>query len=591
MVTDAPEPRWSPRRILLLAALVVLPVVAFAPGLTSPLTHFDDPLYLERPELSMPGWSGLSVLWSGASAWKGEFVEFFPLRDTVYWLIFQQWQHWPLPYHLASLFFHVLATLLVFRLVEKIGQPFRVAATSALLFAVHPIHIESVVWVAGLKDPQYTCFMLGSLVMYCDYRERQTARSYALALGLLVCALLVKSMALSTPLIMLAMERWVGRPTPWKTIGQRLIGPVLVCATFLGQFVALGRLNDVRSTLHQDSWVAHVVLAAWAQVAYVRQAFFPSSFRLIYCFSPVESLADLRLLAGVGLLAVVGIAVYGWRRHSLRLFCLAFYFACLLPVSNLLPFSAVMADRYLYAASIATCLLVAVLLEPARRRLKNTILVLVIATFTLTTAFRSAVWQDEELLWQESDEDPVCLEDPEFPASFTHFLRYSTAKDDTTRLLALKRLLATRGVEGSGLRCDALLNGAQLGVAVGDHPLAQQWARLAVGSCASHRLLPQTVMLVALHRDLGVAEYAAEKWYRLEPRPESGLFRMLTRLEITNEVAHQLEILRIVRAAPQLTCPILEKWSEDVSAGLRSAVADALSVCRSESAPGAVDDP
>jgi|GEM_PF-1440278 len=573
------------RRALLLFALAILPVLAFGPGLTSPLTHFDDPLYLERAEYSRPGLSGLDALWQGTRAWSGTFVEYFPLRDSVYWTIFQVFQLQPLPYHLASLFFHIATTFLVFAFVRKIEQPRWVSAGAALLFAVHPIHIESVVWVAGLKDPMYTCLLLGCLWLYCHYRQRPSAAIYALSLLLMVAALLVKSMALSAPLILVAIERCVGRTTPWKTIAARLAGPGLICVLFLGQFVALGRINDVRSTLHQDSAMAHVVLSAWAQVAYVRQVVFPSSFRLIYCFAPVESLADGRLLAAVALLVAVVAALWVWRRRPERQLALAFYFACLLPVSNLLPFSAVMADRYLYAASIGACLLIAQLLAAARERLRNTVLALVVLTFTATTALRSAVWQDEEMLWEEADEDPVCMQDPEFPAAFVHFLRYATAADDETRLSALTRLLDSRAAAGSGLRCDAWLNGAQLLSARGDHARAGEWTQQATASCASHRLLPQTVMLVTLHRDLTVAEYAAAKWYRLDPRPESGLFRMLTQLEsagITGsaeDASRQAGILAVVKSAPHLTCPLLTKWAGEVGAALKAAVSESIDAC------------
>lgn len=578
----AERPPQQLSRVLAQGVAVLAALVSLAPGLTSPLTHYDDPLYLDRIEVTKPGADGWGLLLRGDSAWSGEFVEFFPLRDSIYRLIFQQWHKAPLPYHLASLFFHLVATLLVFRFVEKLQQRLWVTAAATLLFAVHPIHIESVVWVAGLKDPLYTCFLLGSLIAYCEYRARQTPGRYALAVAMLVCGLWVKAMALSIPLLMLALERLAGPPSSWKTIFKRLAGPAVICALFLVQFVLLGRINHVRTTLHQGTWVGHIVLTAWAQVVYFRQTFFPASFRLIYCFAPVDSYADWRLLAAGGLAGAVVAAVVFWRRQPMRLLCLAIHFACLLPVSNLLPFSAVLADRYLYAASIGSCLLIALLLDGARPRLKNTVLALTVVGLASTTALRSSIWQDEESLWAEADEDPICLRDPEFPAADTHFLRYLAAKDINVRIAALKRLLTHTGPDNDsfGLRCEALLMGAPLLEELGDHDEAERWARLGWKHCRGHSAAPRAVLMVAMHHDLKAAIGAADRWYRMAPLPEMNLFRWLTRLEVADEPATREEIAKIVLTTPD-TCPILLQWYTEVGPALREAVAPGVQTCQS----------
>ncbi len=583
MPTESVPGSTGPRqRLLLYLALVVLPVLSYAPGLTSPRTYYDDPLYMDRIEYTMPGLDGLWSLWAGTRAWHGNFLEYFPLRDTVYWLIFQGWEKVTLPYHLASLLFHIVATVLVFKLVETVARSFWVGGAAGLLFAVHPIHIESVVWIAGLKDPMYTAFMLGSLLMYCHYLDHRKPGHYAGSLLLLVGALLCKSMAISTPLIMLAMERGSNRPSPWKWTIARLVGPGLISALFLGQFLLIGKLNFISSVPHQTTWVAHWVLTSWAQVAYVRQAIFPASFRLIYCFTPAESLSDPRFIAGVAMLAGVAALAWFWRRHPLRLFCLATYFACLLPVANLLPFPAVMADRYLYAASVGVCFLFALLLDAARPRLKNTVVALAVVALALTTASRSYVWQDEEGLWAEADEDPACLTDPEFPAAQAHFLRYFTVKDPQTKLAALDRLLLTKGPTGDshGLQCEGLLTGARLLKAAGRHDEAERRAQLAVKPCIRHPKLWETVLTVTLHRNPAVAEVAARKWSRLEPSPQTNLLRVLTRLEVKDDPALRDEAAAIVAKSPELTCQTLHDWSLGLDPKLMEAVAAAQAACR-----------
>lgn len=578
-MSEQTESPGTAQRALLQVALVLLPVLAFAPGLTSPLTHYDDPLYLDRPELTVPGFSGLAALWTGEAQLAKRFLEFFPIRDSVYWFIFQQWGKAPLPYHLVSLALHVLATLLTFRFVSRLGQSRWVAAAVGMLFAVHPIHIESVTWAAGMKDPLYTCFLLGSVLAYLRFRERRRGVDFAVFLGLLVGGLWVKSMMLSTLPIVLAIERLVGEPTPWKIIVRRLLAPGLICALFLAQFVALARYVGVNTQLHQGNLLAHAVLVGWAQVLYLRQLFFPASFRLIYCFAPVDSWLDARLFAGLGLLVAVTLCVRWWRQQPLRLFCLALYFACLLPVANLLPFPAVMADRYLYAASIGALLLVAMLLEPVRARVRNLVLGATVIGLLFTTALRTSVWQDEELLWQDADEDPLCMADPDFPASDTHYLRFLTAHDDETRLAALKRVIE-RGRIGIVVRCEALVNGAPLLEASGDHATAVAWMRMAIAECQAVRphQLSRAVLLVSMHRDLPLAAEAAERWYRLTPSPSTNLFRLLTQLELRGPPASE-ELVPLVQGAPAETCGLLSEWANEVNEPLRASVADALRAC------------
>ena len=165
----------EPRRLWQVDALLLLVcVVAFGPGMPAGLNRYDDSLYIFRNTelLGRPGWMGLQAVWDSTRAWDGRFVEFFPLRDTVYWLLYQRWETWGLPYHLASLFFHLVASMLAVRLGLAVGLSRWASAAAALLFAVHPIHIESVEWASGLKDPMYTAFLFQSLLLYARNRTR-----------------------------------------------------------------------------------------------------------------------------------------------------------------------------------------------------------------------------------------------------------------------------------------------------------------------------------------------------------------------------------------------------------------------------------
>lgn len=538
------------------ALIVAVCALAFAPAMTAGFIRYDDPLYVLRNEALA---QGLSTIWSPARAWEGRFLEYFPLRDTVYWLLFRLAGLDALAYHLTSLAFHALASVLALRLASALGLSRFAAVSAALLFAVHPIHIESVAWAAGLKDPMYTAALFGSVLAFQRFRESGRAALWALSLALFIAALLTKSMALSLPLILVALERRVGTPTPWVKLMLRVAPFVLLAGLALVHFVFVGRANDIVLGPHGGSWTAHLVLTAWAQVKYLQQALVPASFRLIYCFTPPSGLFDLRLLLALGLASLVGVALWAWRARPWILFAAAWYGACLLPVSNLVPFPAVMADRYLYAAVFGLCLLAGVALETLSKA--RLVLGAMVATLTLTCAARSTLWHDEEALWAESDEDPACLVDPSPAAVDAHLLRAAATKDGVVKAAALDRALASAGLERSKRRCQALEDAARVAAMQSRVEPAQRWGREAVLRCPSDAESWQALAMALLAAKDPEASTAAQRaWIVAPSTSRSAFFELTTSAFGVAGAFDRLEGLH--RQHPDEVCPVLRDWKQ-----------------------------
>lgn len=565
------------------AALAGLCTLAFAPGLTSDLIHYDDGIYIGgNPLMMATGWDNFPALWDSARVWRGEFVEFFPLRDTVYWLISRFFGTAGTPYHVASLLFHIAASVLVFKLISKLDASRWVARVTALLFALHPIHVESVTWAASLKDPMYTALLLGSLVAYLKYREGLKPLNYALSLGLLIGALMVKSMALVAPLLLLGIERLRAEPTPWRLVVARLAGPSLISGIFTAQFIGIGVATKIVGQPHGGTWTSHWVLTAWAQARYLMQSYVPQTFELIECFEPAKSYADPRFIAGLGALVLALVLAFVWRRQPLRVFFISWHFICLLPVSNLVPFPAVMADRYLYAASVAACWLLASLLDANRLRLTNGLAAAIVVTFGLTTAYRTSLWQHEDELWSAVDEDPTCLIDPEFPAAQTHLIRSWTATTPEVKLQAIERGLASPAYNlpaSAEPRCDLLVPGIPIALNFHQNDKALEWARQAIRGCPKRAEAWNAAMLTTLHRAPELAHTAAERAAKLKPAPFFLLLEVLTSLEVRFEASRAEEVTDIVSKSPTETCPALGTWRREVSPQLAASVAPAAAFC------------
>ncbi len=569
------------QRSLLGLLLLGLTTLAYLPSLTSRFTHYDDPLYVwKRADLlSPPGWEGLAKVFDGTRSWSGEFVEFFPLRDAVYWGVFQLFGLEPTAYHVTSLLFHLAATLLLWLLFVQVGLEEKAAWLGALVFGLHPVHIESVVWIAGLKDPMFTTFMVAGLCAYQSYRTQPATWKYGVMIAALVAGFLVKSIMVALPVLLLALEVLLPPRSSWKEIAARLWGPITISGLFFAQILAIGRANSVIIGPHGGSWTSHVVLISWAQVKYLKQALLPTSYRLIYCFDPPTGWLDWRLWTAVLVFAALVALVWQWRREPLKLLFVAVYAATMAPVSNLVPFPAIMADRYIYAPTIGVCGLLALTALRLTPRTFWLVSVAVALGLTSTTASRAWVWQDEEALWEEPDLDPACVIDSAFPAAQAHFLRYLTAKDRLVGLNALERALVTPGFKdvGEQLACNTIINAAHEAAEFGGEARALQWAKMSTTMCGTRPESWNVAMLANLHKRLDLAAGAATKAWRLNKTPEAATLMWLTRLEYGDKAA-AAEVTRIAADGNFKICGMISRYADEAPA-LGPVLGEAINSC------------
>jgi hypothetical protein len=408
--------RWWP--VLLLAVAVHLP------GVTGPFILLDDPYYVTGNPLNDHG--SLLDVWKTDQLGPAGRIEFFPLRDTIYWVLWRLFGANTLPFHLVNIALHACACLLLLRMGRRLELPDAVNFGGAMLFAVHPMHVESVAWVSGLKDPLFASFALASLTAYLDYRESGRPRDVALSIGFLIASLLSKSIAIAVPVVMLGFELFLP-PRPTVTLAvKRLAPPAVVAGVFFAGFVAVAKITAVVIPPHGGSWGANFFLAGWAFARYLQQAFVPLSFQLFYCFPPYGGLLDPRWLGIAGAAAAIAVVVRLSRGRPAVAWGAIWFVAFLLPVMNLVPFPTLMNDRYLYlsvaATSWAMAALIAQLPKPAWR---TGLTFALVAVLGLLTVGRTITWHHEEELWREIAEDPACeLDDSPIPP--THYLLYAS---------------------------------------------------------------------------------------------------------------------------------------------------------------------
>ncbi len=195
---------------LVRAAVIVLAgLFVYAPVFSGGWLMDDNLEVTENAVLHSP--AGLVKIWQGSVG-----ADYLPLKTTVQWLLWQGFGNDPTPYHLASIALHLCSALLFWRLLAGLGL--RQAWVGGLLFAVHPVEVESVAWVSELKNTLSLALLLPAMLAWLSFDERRRGRDYAWSLALFVAALLCKSSVIMWPVVILLHVWWKRGRVGWRDV-------------------------------------------------------------------------------------------------------------------------------------------------------------------------------------------------------------------------------------------------------------------------------------------------------------------------------------------------------------------------------------
>jgi tetratricopeptide (TPR) repeat protein len=270
----------------------------------------------------------------------------------------------PEGYHLMNILLHVVNTLLLALIGLRLTREKSIALLAGALFALHPVHAESVTWIAGVTDPLCALFYFAALYLYLKDPERHgTFRTSAGILLFFFCALLSKEMAVTFPLVALWFDWCLNRKLRWHRYGMMLgVGAAyaLLRTSALGQFIPKNSLS------HWNSLTGALSLSVLV-ATYLVKLFIPYGISAFHVFHPVRSILDARFAAGLAALLIFALAAW-WRRNDrTAVFLFGFSLLSLLPLMNI-GGETLYADRYLYIPSLGSCLLIPLLVQYACKR-------------------------------------------------------------------------------------------------------------------------------------------------------------------------------------------------------------------------------
>jgi hypothetical protein len=384
---------------LLMLGLIVL---AYSPALTGGLV-WDDDAHITRTALR--SWDGLRRIWFDLGATQ----QYYPLLHSAFWVEARLWGDEVLGYHLVNVLLHFIDASLVVVVAQRLG--IRGAWLAGFLFALHPVHVESVAWISEQKNTLSLAFYLGAALAYLRFDQRRRPQDYALALGLFVLALLTKTVTATLPAALLVVFWWQRGRLEWRRDVVPLL-PWFVLAAAGGLFTAWveRRIIGAEGAEFDLGLMQRGLLAARVICFYLWKLFWPARLIFTYPRWAVDTAARWQYLLPLGLASLT--AAFWWLRGRTRapLASLLIFGGSLFPVLgffNIYPFRySYVADHFQYLASVAiivaTAGLVAWLLDragaPFIRRAGQFAVVALLGFLGLLTWRQSRMYRDAETL-------------------------------------------------------------------------------------------------------------------------------------------------------------------------------------------------
>lgn len=269
---NSPGLNW---KIILQALLIAAAVLwIYWPALHGDWLWDDGVLITDNAVMRDP--FGLGKIWLE----PGSLIDYQPLKFSVVWLQWHLWGNDTLGYHLTNVVLHTTSALLIWRLLSKFGL--RLAWLGGLIFAIHPVQVESVAWIAELKNTLSLPPFLLAMCAWIDYEERGKSRDYLLALGLFLVAMSCKPTMVMFPMIILLYAWWKRGCIAWKDV--RFTLPFFMVSLALG-LVTIGFLHHHaidNDPIPMGGLFSRVTCAGLALAFYFSKCFLPLGLLPIY---------------------------------------------------------------------------------------------------------------------------------------------------------------------------------------------------------------------------------------------------------------------------------------------------------------------
>ena len=379
--------------VLVAAAITTF---CFIPMLKNGFTNWDDEFYVVNNALLRgPDWKGIftqSVVSNYHPITVLTLAINYAISDTQAW-----------SYLLFNLLLHVVNTVLVFVFIYRIsGQRTVVAFLSAVIFGIHPLHVESVAWISERKDVLYTLFFILSLMRYWQFLTTNKASAFWLSFLFFVLSLLSKPAAIVLPVVLFLLDYWKGRVVS-KRIFIEKIPFVLSAALFAVITLKLQSVTAMSSLDVFPVWV-RLLFACYVAMTYLVRFVIPYPLSAFHPFPAPDNLGWQVYVSPIFILALLFL-MWQLRRNKVIIFGLMFFLVNIVLVLQLVSIGfTIVSERYTYVPYIGLAFIAAMFLEKyfvAKNKFAWTAAILLVGAFSLVSFNRTKVWYDSDSLWTD----------------------------------------------------------------------------------------------------------------------------------------------------------------------------------------------
>jgi len=392
-----------------LGVILVVTFISFYPSLKNSFNNWDDNAYVfENLSLNKPITEAIPYFF-GPRYFVGNYI---PVTMIAYTLELQSGGMKPEFFHMINLILHLLNVMLVFWFIYLLSsKKIIVASIVSLFFGIHPMHVESVAWVAELKDVLYTFFFLCGLIAYYKYISNKEKKDYKLLILtflLFAISILSKPAAVVFPLVLLLLDYYIIRKTDIYLWIEKI--PFFIVSILFGIITINAQTAD--RLLHDFyPFSQRIFFAAHSFLEYIIKLLIPYNLSIFYPYPKIIN-GQLPLFYYLSPLIILALfyGVYRTLKHS-RLITFGFLFFCvniLLVLQFVSVGDAIMADRYTYVPYIGLFFIIAMgfhhlyhsnnsKLSTYKKPALITIIILVIICCYVTNS-RCEVWKDSDSL-------------------------------------------------------------------------------------------------------------------------------------------------------------------------------------------------
>jgi tetratricopeptide (TPR) repeat protein len=419
--------KWIENQTVLMAAALMLTLFSLFPCFQNDWVTWDDPTYvLQNGVIRDFSWSGIKSMFNPANKVLDTYT---PLTLVSLAIDYASHQNDAVAYHSTNVLLHLVNVLLVFLLIFKLTGKNLLAFFIAVVFGIHPMHVESVAWVTERKDLLFSFFFLSSCIQYLSYIRHSSKKkslafiSYGFAIIFGILAMLAKPQAVSLPLVLILLHYWEGKQ--FKLVDLISTFPFFILSLLTG----LLAINIMDENEVGYSFFEQILLSGQACWIYLIKAIFPYNLQHYIKVPASGEIPQWYYLSSSLSLILLGIGLWFGRNNRKIIFGIGFFCVCLIFSLHLFKINSGLAyERFTYLPYIGLYLAFVGFFElisnktRTNKKISYTVAGLLIISFAFLTFQRSKVWKNDETFWTGSIE-----ERPNEPMGWCKRARYYTS--------------------------------------------------------------------------------------------------------------------------------------------------------------------